>query len=287
VTTSAIILAPSEAKRLSDLEAIVERGLQSFVAVGCALGEIQKGRLYRATHSTFERYCQARFNFTARRGRQLIAAAQVTAECGTRVPIATERHARVLAPLVRSKGPAAAARVYDAVSEGGPPTVAELHAAVANETTPMTTSPPATIVIPVAQWTELQQQVAKLDEMTSLYASAARQARMELTARAERRQQRGLPRSKRPQDRVETSVEGEVMIAVQCVIALVRAIVGPAMTIEQLEPERQEQVDECDRAPACLLCGGRPLAPEHRWLCLPCVAADRAEEAARAAGVTR
>ena len=124
----------------------------------------------------------------------------------------------------------------------------------------MTTSPPATIVIPVAQWTELQQQVAKLDEMTSLYASAAEQGRMELMARAERRQQRGLAPSKRPQDRVETSVEGEVMIAVQCVIALVRAIVGPAMTIEQLEPERRSRsTSATGRRRACCAAAGPSL----------------------------
>ncbi len=69
-------LSDGETGRLAELEAVVERGLQTFVEVGEALGEIRDQRLYRATHRTFEEYCRDRWGFVASRARQLIAAAE-------------------------------------------------------------------------------------------------------------------------------------------------------------------------------------------------------------------
>jgi hypothetical protein len=85
--------------RLAELEAVVERGMQTFVEVGTALMEIRDFKLYRQTHATFEGYCKDRFGFSDSRGRQLIAAAKtvttVTAE-GLPAPT-TERQARQFA----------------------------------------------------------------------------------------------------------------------------------------------------------------------------------------------
>jgi hypothetical protein len=85
---------------LAELEAIIDRGKQTFVEVGNALTEIRERKLHReAGFATFEDYCQRRHGFTASRGRQLIAAAAtvtaVTLSGGT--PPATEREARSLA----------------------------------------------------------------------------------------------------------------------------------------------------------------------------------------------
>jgi hypothetical protein len=88
-------LSTIERDRLADLEAIVERGLQTFVEVGLALAEIRDARLYRTTHPSFEAYCAECWRFGDRRARQLIA----TAEIGTMVPVANERQARELLPL--------------------------------------------------------------------------------------------------------------------------------------------------------------------------------------------
>ncbi len=84
---------------LTELEAIIDRGKQTFVEVGNALTEIRERKLYRERYATFEDYCQQRHGFSSSRGRQLIAAAAtvtaVTLSGGT--PPATEREARALA----------------------------------------------------------------------------------------------------------------------------------------------------------------------------------------------
>jgi len=103
-------LVPAERSRLSELEAVVESGLQTFVEVGQALSEIRDSRLYRETHATFEDYCRERWQFTGRRGRQLIAAAEI----GTIVPAENESQARALAPLLAAHGPTAVAEAWEA-----------------------------------------------------------------------------------------------------------------------------------------------------------------------------
>jgi hypothetical protein len=61
---------------LAENEAIIERGLASFMEVGQALARIRNGRQYRAAHATFEAYCRERWQFNDSRARQLMAAAE-------------------------------------------------------------------------------------------------------------------------------------------------------------------------------------------------------------------
>lgn len=61
--------------RLATQEAIIDRGLKSFIEVGEALAEIREERLYLEQYSTFEEYCQERWHFTRVRAHQLISAA--------------------------------------------------------------------------------------------------------------------------------------------------------------------------------------------------------------------
>jgi hypothetical protein len=94
-------LAPAERRRLAELEAVVERGLKTFVEVGLALAEIRDRRLYQGTHSSFENYCEERWGFARNYANKLVAAAEVVAivePTGTTVPT-SERQARELAPL--------------------------------------------------------------------------------------------------------------------------------------------------------------------------------------------
>jgi hypothetical protein len=91
-------LATTEAARLAELEATIERGLETFVEVGLALLEIRDSRLYRATHKDFPAYVRAKWGFSGRRARQLMSAAKI----GTIVPVANEAQARELAPLRKS-----------------------------------------------------------------------------------------------------------------------------------------------------------------------------------------
>ncbi len=65
------------ATSLAELEAIIERGRQTFIEVGNALMEIRDRRLYRETHATFEAYCWERWGWTRRIGYNYIEAAQV------------------------------------------------------------------------------------------------------------------------------------------------------------------------------------------------------------------
>lgn len=53
------------------------KGLQTFVEVGTALLKIRDSRLYRESYTTFEEYCQGRWNFSKTHSNRLIAAAEV------------------------------------------------------------------------------------------------------------------------------------------------------------------------------------------------------------------
>lgn len=88
-------ISDADLDRLSNLEATIETGLQTFLEVGEALAEIRDSKLYRANHETFDAYCRDRWGFGDRRARQLMAAAEI----GTVVPIDNEAQARELAPL--------------------------------------------------------------------------------------------------------------------------------------------------------------------------------------------
>jgi len=73
-------LNPEERKALKRCERIIVKGAAEFVRVGLALREIRDRRLYRETHSTFEDYCLARFDFRRAHGYRLIEEATAVAE---------------------------------------------------------------------------------------------------------------------------------------------------------------------------------------------------------------
>jgi len=70
-------LTLQEITQLKQCEIRIELGINVFMEVGDALLSIRDNRLYRATHSTFEEYCQERWGIERRRAYQLISAAQV------------------------------------------------------------------------------------------------------------------------------------------------------------------------------------------------------------------
>jgi hypothetical protein len=117
---------------LAECEEIIDRALRSFDEFGRALRDIRDKRLYRAVYSSFEDYCQARWNMKSSRARQLIAAAIVhedladvapalpQSEAQTR-PLAslpTEERQEVWSHVVATAGPAPTGEaVKAAVSE--------------------------------------------------------------------------------------------------------------------------------------------------------------------------
>ena len=77
----------AESLTLAECEAVIERGLQTFVEVGNALLTIRDGRLYRAIAGTFEDYCRERWNMSRPRAYQLIDAAMTVNNLSTTVDI--------------------------------------------------------------------------------------------------------------------------------------------------------------------------------------------------------
>ena len=64
-------------RTFTELEAIIERGLTTFVDVGTALMEIRDGLLYRQTHPEFDDYCRERWGMSRFYAHRLIAASEV------------------------------------------------------------------------------------------------------------------------------------------------------------------------------------------------------------------
>lgn len=94
-------ITDSELTRLAECEAVIERGLKTFVDVGNALLEIRDSRLYRKEYSTFEDYCRARWNMQRAHAYRMIEAASVVnnlSPMGDILPT-TERQARPLTTL--------------------------------------------------------------------------------------------------------------------------------------------------------------------------------------------
>lgn len=87
----------SEREDLARCEAIIDRGLATFIEVGEALLHIRDHTLYREAHRTFEDYCQERWRLSRSRAYQLMDAAAMS----TIVDIPNEAVARELAPLRR------------------------------------------------------------------------------------------------------------------------------------------------------------------------------------------
>jgi hypothetical protein len=93
-------LTTVEVHKLERLEGVIQKGMASFLAVGSALAEIREDRLYRAQYSSFEAYCQDRWQFTADYGRKLTRAVEAIASLPDDLPKPTrESHARVLAAI--------------------------------------------------------------------------------------------------------------------------------------------------------------------------------------------
>jgi len=98
VLDAGAVLSVAEVSLLSDLEGVIERGLDTYVEVGNALAEIRDKRLYRQGYSTFESYVQARWGRVRQWAYQQIDAAKVSANVQTsgHLPLS---HAVELAPL--------------------------------------------------------------------------------------------------------------------------------------------------------------------------------------------
>lgn len=70
-------LLPLQIAKLEKLEAVIRRGLQTFVEVGDSLRVIRDEKLYLRDFDSFEAYCDTTWGWSKRRGNQLIQAAEL------------------------------------------------------------------------------------------------------------------------------------------------------------------------------------------------------------------
>jgi hypothetical protein len=123
---------------LIELEAVIDRGLGTFVEVGAALLTIRDERLYREAYDSFEGYCLQRWGFKRAHAYRLIEAAETIqgmSPIGDTPPPANEAQARELARIPADTR----AQVWTAVVEehGERVTAADIRRAVSEpETAP-------------------------------------------------------------------------------------------------------------------------------------------------------
>lgn len=102
-------ITKTERWRLEQLEATIEAGGDTFLAVATALAEIRERRLYRASHASFADYCRERWGFGKSAAYRLLATGEVEQarrEAGQKVSRArdgssppSQRQAEALAAL--------------------------------------------------------------------------------------------------------------------------------------------------------------------------------------------
>jgi len=110
-----ITLPESEAYQLASCEGRIEAGLSSFIEVGEALSAIREGKLYRATHGTFEDYCKAKWNLNKRYCDRLIEAKEIVKNLGPMGPeIKSERQARELSRVEPARREEVVAKAVEA-----------------------------------------------------------------------------------------------------------------------------------------------------------------------------
>lgn len=93
-------LSSSEAEELACLEAVISRGMRSFLDVGQALSTIKERQLYRSSFPTFEAYCSQKWEIHRRHAYRLIDAVSV---CQRLTPLGASRlpaNERQVRPLV-------------------------------------------------------------------------------------------------------------------------------------------------------------------------------------------
>jgi hypothetical protein len=76
-------LTKQEKTELEKLCAVIEDGLSKFLEVGKSLMEINKRKLYRETHDTFESFVSERWGIQKSRAYQLMEAAEIKTELST------------------------------------------------------------------------------------------------------------------------------------------------------------------------------------------------------------
>jgi DNA modification methylase len=114
-------LSPLERDDLAQHEAVIDRGLHTFIEVGRALLRIRDGRLYREGYATFEAYCRDRWEMSRIHAHRMIGAAAVVANLSPtgNTPL-NERQARPLVGLAPEEQRAAWTLAIETAPHGRP-----------------------------------------------------------------------------------------------------------------------------------------------------------------------
>ena len=147
VKTKETSLTTGEQAKLAQCEAVIDKGMESFVAVGAALITIRDENLYIEVGETFEDYCRTRWKLPKSRCYELMDAARVVQNIGVEngkseisdsVP-STESHARALKDVPEEKQAETWRQAVSTAPKGGDgkPKVTATHVkAVADKATP-------------------------------------------------------------------------------------------------------------------------------------------------------
>lgn len=115
-------MTTAESLALADQEEIIDAGLGTFVVVGRALATIQHGRLYRASHATFEAYCLERWGFGKTHAYRQINGAKVVESVPnwgqSATPPTLESHVREVAKLPPNRRAEAWAEAVETAPNG-------------------------------------------------------------------------------------------------------------------------------------------------------------------------
>lgn len=151
----------SEIQALAECEAIIERGLATFVEVGEALLRIRDARLYRDSHGTFEDYCRERWGFSRQTGYDLMTAAETAGLVQEVGQTPTREQARELAPL--RKEPEALREAWsDAVERhGSAPTAKQVREVVRREDDSPELTEPEPAARPEPPWAQRMNRLAE------------------------------------------------------------------------------------------------------------------------------
>ncbi len=113
---------------LQECEAVIARGLKTFVEVGTALSTIKEQKLYKNTYPNFNDYCKDRWNFTQQHAGRLIVATKlvdiIESEPIGLSPPQSESQIRALA---KSANPIADWKTAQEVSGKDQPTAKEIR----------------------------------------------------------------------------------------------------------------------------------------------------------------
>lgn len=147
---SELDLTTADRAELGRYEAVIQRGLSTFVEVGNALAAIRDSKLYRGTHGTFLDYCRERWGLGRSHVYRLMDAAIVAGNLGESSPMG-EVNERVLRPLTRLEPEQQREAYAEAVADanGDKPTAAQVEKAVAKFTEPKA-RPPRQEIKPLA-----------------------------------------------------------------------------------------------------------------------------------------